>query len=374
MSTSLDINVKHLTRVEGHGNIVVNMKDGVLERAELQIVEAPRYFEAMLKGRSFHEAAIITSRICGICSLGHQITSLKTTEAALGLEVSEQTVALRKLCIHGATMQSNLLHAYFLAAPDFLKVGSVFPLVGTHPEVVKRALRGDWAVPQLAVKAAEAIRLRSQAEQASLDSVRALVRAVEAKDPYTRRHSEHVAYYAVSLAQAMGQPETIVESVRVASLLHDIGKIGVPDHILTKRGDLTEAEFAHIRRHPALGAEMLSTITSFRHEATLVRYHHERWDGRGYPDGLRGPASPLGSRIMGVADAIDAMLMPRTYKDAYPLSRVLEELRRCAGTQFDPEIAAIAERWCRANPDRLILPDDARAPVVPAIGAQVRST
>ncbi len=241
-------------------------------------------------------------------------------------------------------------------------------------EVVKRALRGDWAVPQLAVKAAEAIRLRSQAEQASLDSVRALVRAVEAKDPYTRRHSEHVAYYAVSLAQAMGQPETIVESVRVASLLHDIGKIGVPDHILTKRGDLTEAEFAHIRRHPALGAEMLSTITSFRHEATLVRYHHERWDGRGYPDGLRGPASPLGSRIMGVADAIDAMLMPRTYKDAYPLSRVLEELRRCAGTQFDPEIAAIAERWCRANPDRLILPDDARAPVVPAIGAQVRST
>ncbi len=141
MGTNLDIKVKHLTRVEGHGNIVVNMKDGCLEKAQLDIVEAPRYFEAMLKGRSFHEAAIITSRICGICSLGHQITSLKTTEAALGLEVSDQTVALRKLCIHGATMQSNILHAYFLAAPDFLGVGSVFPLVGTHPEVVKRALR-----------------------------------------------------------------------------------------------------------------------------------------------------------------------------------------------------------------------------------------
>jgi len=141
MSTSLDIMVKHLTRVEGHGNIVVNMKEGVLEKAQLEIVEAPRYFEAMLKGRSFHEAAIITSRICGICSLGHQITSLKATEQALGLEVSEQTVLLRKLLIHGATLQSNILHAYFLAAPDFLKVGSVFPLVGTHPEVVIRALR-----------------------------------------------------------------------------------------------------------------------------------------------------------------------------------------------------------------------------------------
>lgn len=139
--TNLNIKVKHLTRVEGHGNIVVNMKEGVLEKAQLDIVEAPRYFEAMLKGRSFHEAAIITSRICGICSLGHQITSLKATEQALGLEVSEQTVLLRKLLIHGATMQSNILHAYFLAAPDFLKVGSVFPLVETHPEIVLRALR-----------------------------------------------------------------------------------------------------------------------------------------------------------------------------------------------------------------------------------------
>jgi len=141
MSRNIDIKVKHLTRVEGHGDIVVNMKDGVLEKAELQIVEAPRYFEAMLKGRSFHEAAIITSRICGICSLGHQITSLKATEQALGLAVSEQTVLLRKLLIHGATLQSNVLHAYFLAAPDFLKVGSVFPLVASHPDVVKRALR-----------------------------------------------------------------------------------------------------------------------------------------------------------------------------------------------------------------------------------------
>ena len=141
MSTNLDIKVKHLTRVEGHGNIVVNMRDGVLEKARLEIVEAPRYFEALLKGRSFHEAAIITSRICGICSLGHQITSLKATEQALGLEVSEQTVLLRKLLIHGATMQSNVLHAYFLAAPAFLGVGSVFPLVNTHPDVVVRALR-----------------------------------------------------------------------------------------------------------------------------------------------------------------------------------------------------------------------------------------
>ena len=141
MRRDLNIDVHHLTRVEGHGNIVVNMKDGILEKAQLEIVEPPRYFEAMLKGRNFHEVAIITSRICGICSLGHQIASLKATEVALGLEVSEQTETLRKILVHGATFQSNVVHALFLATPDFLNVGSVFPLIETHKDVVLTALR-----------------------------------------------------------------------------------------------------------------------------------------------------------------------------------------------------------------------------------------
>jgi sulfhydrogenase subunit alpha len=141
MRQDLNINVHHVTRVEGHGNIVVDMKKGQLLKARLEIVEAPRYFEAMLKGRNFHEVAITTSRICGICSLGHQMTSLKATEAALGLEISEQTELLRKILVDGATFQSNILHALFLATPDFLNVGSVFPLVSTHTEVVQAALR-----------------------------------------------------------------------------------------------------------------------------------------------------------------------------------------------------------------------------------------
>jgi len=141
MSRDLNIDVHHLTRVEGHGNIVVNMKKGELEKAQLEIVEAPRYFEAMLKDRNFHEVAIVTSRICGICSLGHQMTSLKATEAALGLEISEQTRILRKVLVDGSIFQSNVLHALFLATPDFLNVGSVFPLINTHKDVVLAALR-----------------------------------------------------------------------------------------------------------------------------------------------------------------------------------------------------------------------------------------
>ncbi len=141
MKKDLQIDVHHITRVEGHGNIVIDMKQGVLQKAQLEIVEPPRYFEAMLKGRNFQEVAIITSRICGICSLGHQMTSLKATEAALGIEISEQTEVLRKILINGATCQSNSLHALFLATPDLLNVGSVFSLINTHKEVVLTALR-----------------------------------------------------------------------------------------------------------------------------------------------------------------------------------------------------------------------------------------
>jgi len=141
MRKDLQIDVHHVTRVEGHGNIVIDMKEGVLRKAQLEIVEAPRYFEAMLKGRNFQEVAIITSRICGICSLGHQMTSLKATEAALGIEITKQTEVLRRILIHGATFQSNVLHALFLATPDLLNVGSVFPLINTHKDVVLAALR-----------------------------------------------------------------------------------------------------------------------------------------------------------------------------------------------------------------------------------------
>lgn len=138
---NLRIEVPYVTRVEGHGNIVIDMKAGKLLTSHLEVVEPPRYFEAMLKGYPYSDIALITSRICGICSVGHQMTSLKATEKALGIDVSAQTVLLRKLLVYGATMQSHILHVYFLAAPDLLGVPSVIPLAKTHPDVVKMALR-----------------------------------------------------------------------------------------------------------------------------------------------------------------------------------------------------------------------------------------
>lgn len=139
--TSMKIDIHHLTRVEGHGNIVVDVQNGELKQCELQIVETPRFFEAMLRGRSYLEPSQITSRICGICAVGHATTSLRATEKALGVTLSEQTVLLRKLNFYGEILDSHVLHAYMLVAPDFLGVGSVIPLAKAAPEVVLRALR-----------------------------------------------------------------------------------------------------------------------------------------------------------------------------------------------------------------------------------------
>jgi len=141
VTTNVKIDVHHLTRVEGHGNIVVDVVKGELKQCNLQIVETPRFFEAMLRGRPYLESSHITSRICGICAVGHATASLRATENALGVVPSEQTVLLRKLNFFGEILDSHILHAYMLVAPDFLGVGSVIPLARSAPEVVLRALR-----------------------------------------------------------------------------------------------------------------------------------------------------------------------------------------------------------------------------------------
>ncbi|MBF0494015.1 MAG: nickel-dependent hydrogenase large subunit [Candidatus Omnitrophica bacterium] len=137
----LNINVEYLTRVEGHGNVVINVKDGKLEKCHLEVIEAPRFFEAMVRGRSIFEVQHITSRICGICSVGHCTASVKAVEDAIQYKISEQTKLLRKLLLHLEILDSHILHAYFLVAPDALGVKSVVPLIKTHKDVVLRALR-----------------------------------------------------------------------------------------------------------------------------------------------------------------------------------------------------------------------------------------
>ncbi len=139
--THLNIDVHHVTRIEGHGNIIVNAKDGAIEEVRWEVPEAPRFFEAMMRGLHYHDVNYVVPRICGICSLAHNTASIEATEAAFGIQPSEQTLLLRKLLFHAETLQSHVLHACFLVAPDLLNVGSVIPLAESHTEVVVRALR-----------------------------------------------------------------------------------------------------------------------------------------------------------------------------------------------------------------------------------------
>lgn len=168
-----------------------------------------------------------------------------------------------------------------------------------------------------------------------LDTISALRSLVDAKDIYTRGHSDRVSYYALRLAREIGLEEAQCERVRVAALFHDVGKVGTSELVLTKQGRLTEEEFAHIKQHPSLGARILSSIAMFKDLPTIVEAHHERVDGSGYPHGLAGESIPMEARIIAIADAFDAMTSDRHYRKSLGLDRAVEEMRKGCGKQFD---------------------------------------
>jgi diguanylate cyclase (GGDEF)-like protein/putative nucleotidyltransferase with HDIG domain len=175
----------------------------------------------------------------------------------------------------------------------------------------------------------------------SLSAVYALVSTVEARDPYTYGHSKKVNTYAVALAEAIGLSPDEVSKLSTAALLHDIGKIGIPDNVLNKKGKLNGENWEAIKAHPRLGANIVSSIPDLVPCASSILHHHERWDGSGYPEGLKGEEIPLGARILAIADSFEAMTSARPYRPAWSLEEVVKELRQGAGTQFDPKLVEV---------------------------------
>jgi HD-GYP domain-containing protein (c-di-GMP phosphodiesterase class II) len=171
-----------------------------------------------------------------------------------------------------------------------------------------------------------------------LGLIHCLTAAIDAKDPYTCGHSERVARMAVRLGQAMGLSECVVHDLYLAGLLHDIGKIGIKDSVLLKPGELTPEEMKHIQEHPIIGDRIISNIRQLAHLRPGVRNHHERWDGKGYPDQLAGLETPLMARILAVADSCDAMLSARPYRAAMPVRTMEAVFGSDAGRQWDPQI------------------------------------
>ena len=184
----------------------------------------------------------------------------------------------------------------------------------------------------------ENARLYEAVRQDYTDVIQALAGAVDARDHYTREHSNRVSLYGVAIARQLRLDTDFVESVQFGGLLHDIGKIGIPDLILNKPGRLTDQEFQQMKGHSALGAGLLRRVESLNHLVPLVLYHHERFDGAGYPEGLAGKKIPLGARILNVADSFETITSDRVYHRARSMEEGLAEIQRCAGGQFDPEI------------------------------------
>jgi len=207
----------------------------------------------------------------------------------------------------------------------------------------RRAVDRERQLERFAADLRDTFRREREQAQAVRDSwvatVRVLINAVEARDAYTGRHAERVAAYGLELAAGVDPTMTDDPQIEFGFLLHDVGKVGISDSILHKPGPLTRSEWNLMRRHTVLGSEIISEIHFLARANEVVRSHHERWDGRGYPEKLEGEDIPLASRVLAVADAFEAMTSSRLYRRGMPVEKALGELERSAGAQFDPTVA-----------------------------------
>lgn len=184
-------------------------------------------------------------------------------------------------------------------------------------------------------------RLYAEQEALFLETILSLAEAIDARDPYTRGHSDHVSQYALKTAQAMGLSEKECQEIFHAAILHDIGKIGIREDVLNYDGPLDQEKYAHMKTHPEIGARILGVVRDFERIRVMVRAHHEHYDGSGYPDGRKGLETPLGARIIAVADVYDALTTDRPYRAAWKKEKALQVIQEKAGSQFDPQVVPV---------------------------------
>ncbi|MGE5926315.1 MAG: HD domain-containing phosphohydrolase [Gemmatimonadota bacterium] len=216
-----------------------------------------------------------------------------------------------------------------------------------------------WLKEEVAVRSAEVRAERANLERISVATLEALVNALEAKDPYLRGHSARVADFAATIAAEMGYDDESIEKVRTAGRLHDIGKIGIREEILSKQGPLTDEEYEHVKQHVVVGSQILSPLVHLREVIAFVRSHHERWDGFGYPDRLEGEAIPYGARIIGAVEIYDALTTSRPYQEKMPPATAVERMRDLIGSVLDPAVHRALETVVRHRPTLTYLDETA---------------
>jgi len=261
-------------------------------------------------------------------------------------------VALSSSLRHAPSIQLNAIRSV-LAAPlhGYDRVAGI--ILATHHEAgfefQEHQVQLLTAIGQEVGMALENHRLFWRVERNFLGTLEALVQALDARDPYTAGHSLRVAEMSLAIGRWVPLDDDRLKELRLGALLHDVGKIGVDDACLRSNRKLTSEEFAHIQQHTVLGGQILNPLADLDATRSIVRHHHERWDGEGYPDGLAGERIPLTSRIVAVADTIDAITSDRPYRRGSPLDLALHEVEHHAGTQFDPAIVRATLRAAAAG-------------------------
>ena len=217
----------------------------------------------------------------------------------------------------------------------------------------------QWLKDEVAARVAERRLEHANQERISVATLEALVNALEAKDPYLRGHSARVADLSAMVAAQMGRTDEQIEAVRTGGRLHDIGKIGIREEVLNKQGPLTEAEYDHVKQHVTVGSQILAPLVHLKDVIGFVRSHHERWDGKGYPDRLAGEQIPVGARIIGAVEIYDALTTARPYQEKMSAEVAVERMRDLVGTVIDPAVHAALEAAVNRR-QALVFLDDAR--------------
>jgi len=223
----------------------------------------------------------------------------------------------------------EMIPSYLAEAP----MGFLMAIVYTEVGIVGILL---FFLPLLLAR--RSFELYTKMRKVYLDTIRALAAAIDAKDPYTKGHSERVAETSVALAQELNLSDKDIENIEYTALLHDIGKIGIADNILGKKSSLTNKEFDKIKEHTIMGAKIIEPVDFLKNSYKAIYHHHEKYNGKGYPDGLKSEDIPLSARIIAVADAYDAMGSDRPYRKKLNINKILKELKDQSGKQFDPEV------------------------------------
>jgi putative nucleotidyltransferase with HDIG domain len=282
------------------------------------------------------------------CAVVLYLSSTALLSVAMSLSTGQRCIAIwaekfRWLGLHYIALgfvAYGLLASYPVVGPIGI-VAIILPLAVVRYGQKQYIAVTEAMVHKLQQANQDLVQQKQAVEQLNGEMLTLLAAALDLRDPSVQSHCEQVAAYATAIAAELNLPQSRIEQVRRAALLHDIGKLAVPDSVLYKAAPLDHEEYAAILQHPVVGAQLLERFSSLHPLADFVRHHHEHFDGSGYPEGLRGEQIPLEARIVGLADAVEAMASERPYQRSLPLATICSELRRCCGTQFDPQVVNV---------------------------------